>query len=69
MIPPSVWNLSPTDSNNVKEPVEMALIGTEINSIENPVEIGRIVRSFDPCSNCACHINSSGHRSIDINII
>lgn len=47
----------------------MALIGTEINSIENPVEIGRIVRSFDPCSNCACHINSSGHRSIDINII
>ncbi|HBJ2621983.1 Ni/Fe hydrogenase [Clostridium botulinum] len=69
LIPPSAWNLSPTDSNNIKGPVEEALIGTEINDMKNPVEIGRIVRSFDPCSNCAAHVTSDRYDPIVINIV
>lgn len=69
VIPPSNWNLSPTDDNGVKGPVEYALIGTEIKDIESPIEIGRIVRSFDPCSNCAAHITSNSYNPIKINIL
>lgn len=69
LIPPSSWNLSPTDSNKIKGAVEQALIGTEINDIKNPVEIGRIVRSFDPCVNCAAHIIFDRYEPLDINIL
>lgn len=56
IITPSSWNLSPEDSKGQKGVVEKALIGTEITDLKNPVEIGRIVRSFDPCVSCATHV-------------
>lgn len=69
VITPSAWNLSPMDENGVKGTVEQALIGTEIQNPLAPVEVGRIVRSFDPCSNCAAHIISDRYKAIDIKII
>ncbi len=69
IIPPSAWNLSPTDSKGVKGPVEEALIGTNIANEKNPVEIGRIVRSFDPCLNCAAHVVSDRYEPFEINIV
>ncbi|SHJ72425.1 hydrogenase large subunit [Clostridium amylolyticum] len=56
IVTPSVWNCSPTDSEGIKGVIEKALIGTEIQNISKPVEIGRIVRSFDPCISCATHV-------------
>jgi hydrogenase large subunit len=56
IITPSAWNLSPKDSSGVPGTVEKALIGSEINNIKEPIEIGRIVRSFDPCVSCATHL-------------
>lgn len=58
IITPSGWNLSPEDSNGNKGIVEKALIGTYIEDIKKPVEVGRVVRSFDPCVSCATHIIS-----------
>lgn len=55
IITPSGWNVSPMDNNGTLGVIEKALIGTEIYDIEHPVEIGRIVRSFDPCISCAVH--------------
>ncbi|GAA0777673.1 nickel-dependent hydrogenase large subunit [Clostridium subterminale] len=69
LIPPSSWNLSPTDNRGIKGPVEEALIGTEIKDMVHPVEIGRIVRSFDPCLNCAAHVTSDKYEPITINIL
>ena len=66
LIPPSAWNFSPTDRKGLKGTVEQALIGAEINDINAPVEIGRIVRSFDPCLNCAVHVTSNRHKPINI---
>ena len=38
---------------------------TRLNNIKEPIEIGRIVRSFDPCVSCATHlIGSSGDTEI-----
>lgn len=55
LITPSAWNLS-TQTANVKGTAEKALIGTYIEDDENPVELGRIIRSFDPCVSCATHV-------------
>lgn len=56
IITPTNWNLSPLDENGVHGTIENALIGTVLMDAENPVEIGRIVRSFDPCVSCATHL-------------
>ncbi|MDD3174777.1 MAG: nickel-dependent hydrogenase large subunit, partial [Herbinix sp.] len=56
IITPSNWNLSPKDSNGVVGVIEKALLGTVLNDVQSPVEIGRIVRSFDPCVSCATHL-------------
>ena len=53
---PSTWNLGPKDDKGDPGPVEQALIGTKIRDEANPFEIGRIVRSFDPCLACAVHL-------------
>ena len=53
---PSTWNLSPRDDRGQPGPVEQALIGTKIRDAENPFELVRIVRSFDPCIACAVHL-------------
>lgn len=53
---PSTWNMSPMDERGVKGPMEQALIGAKVNDPNNPVEIVRIVRSFDPCLACAIHL-------------
>lgn len=57
-VTPSNWNLSPKDANGVPGAIERSLLGTYINDIQSPVEIGRIVRSFDPCVSCATHLIS-----------
>lgn len=53
---PSTWNLSPKDDKEQPGPVEQALIGTKVKDENNPFEIMRIVRSFDPCIACAVHM-------------
>lgn len=69
IITPSAWNLSPEDSKGIKGVIEKALIGTTIEDLKNPVEIGRIVRSFDPCVSCATHVISDRHSPVDIRVV
>jgi len=69
MITPSAWNLSPMDGNGVKGVLEKSLIGTYIQDVKNPVEIGRITRSFDPCLTCAAHITSDKYSPFTIKIV
>ncbi len=59
IITPSAWNLS-TQSNGMKGTGEQALIGSPVLNVDSPVEIGRIIRSFDPCVSCATHVFFGG---------
>ncbi|RQD75502.1 MAG: nickel-dependent hydrogenase large subunit [Candidatus Syntrophonatronum acetioxidans] len=52
---PTTWNASPQDDEGNPGPIEQALIGTPVKDPENPFELVRIVRSFDPCIACAVH--------------
>lgn len=62
IITPTSWNGSPRDRHGVRGPWEEALIGTPIRDINNPVEAGHVVRSFDPCLVCAVHTLQKGKR-------
>ncbi|MEW6410960.1 MAG: nickel-dependent hydrogenase large subunit [Candidatus Zixiibacteriota bacterium] len=53
---PTTWNASPRDDKNRLGPMEQALVGTPIADAANPIEAGRVVRSFDPCIACAVHV-------------
>lgn len=57
---PTTWNASPKDDNDQHGPIEQALIGTTVKDSENPFELARIVRSFDPCIACAVHLLETG---------
>lgn len=59
IITPTVWNMS-TQTKNLKGTGEQALIGTRIRDMKNPVELGIILRSFDPCVSCGAHVYIGG---------
>ncbi len=56
IVTPSAWFCSPRDDRNIRGPVEEALVGTLLVDAANPVEVGRVARSFDPCLACAVHL-------------
>ncbi len=56
MVVPSTWNFSPMDDKDQRGPVEFALIGTPVPDPENPTNVARVVRSYDPCISCAVHL-------------
>jgi hydrogenase large subunit len=64
IITPTAWNGSPRDSSGMRGPWEEALIGTPIKDPNNPVELGHIIRSFDPCLVCAVHAIQGEKRKI-----
>ncbi|OEH92816.1 nickel-dependent hydrogenase large subunit [Bacillus solimangrovi] len=53
---PSTWNASPKDSKGKIGAYEASLKGTPIIDPEQPLEILRIIHSFDPCLACAVHL-------------
>lgn len=56
MVVPTTWNFSPRDDQGVMGPLEQALIGVPVDDLHNPVNIVRVVRSYDPCLACAIHL-------------
>ena len=55
IISPTTWNGSPKDKNGKLGAWEKALIGVKIKDTDNPMEMGHIIRSFDPCLVCTVH--------------
>lgn len=53
---PSTWNGSPRDEKGIRGQYEESLIGTPVPDPENPINVVRIIRSFDPCVACAVHL-------------
>jgi quinone-reactive Ni/Fe-hydrogenase large subunit len=53
---PSTWNASPMDKNGKHGPYEANLLGLKIDDLTKPLEIIRIIHSFDPCIACAVHV-------------
>jgi len=58
IVTPTCWNASPMDDAGNVGPIEKALIGTHVGNTTQPVELLRIVHSFDPCTGCSVHVMS-----------
>lgn len=56
MVVPSTWNFSPQDEKGVLGPCDKALIGVPVPDPENPINVVRVIRSYDPCLACAVHL-------------
>lgn len=55
VIAPATWNASPRDDSGKPGPLEQALVGTPVPDTTNPLEVYRVIRSFDLCLACAAH--------------
>jgi hydrogenase large subunit len=60
VVTPTCWNASPRDQQGVPGPIEQALIGTPVNNLNQPIEVVRVIHSFDPCLSCAVHVMRPG---------
>jgi hydrogenase large subunit len=56
IVTPTAWNASPRDDREAPGPMEQALVGVEIADRSQPVELYRVIHSFDPCMGCAVHV-------------
>ena len=56
VIAPTTWNASPKDSKDQRGPYEEALIGIKLDDPSKPLEVLRVIHSFDPCLACAVHV-------------
>jgi hydrogenase large subunit len=57
IVTPTCWNASPKDKVGRRGPIEKALIGTPIINVDEPIEVLRVIHSFDPCLSCAVHVS------------
>ncbi|GAB6057552.1 nickel-dependent hydrogenase large subunit [Desulfonatronum parangueonense] len=55
MVVPSTWNFGPRDAQNQPGPVEKCLEGLVVVDNAKPLEVMRLIHSFDPCIACAVH--------------
>ncbi|HBI04979.1 MAG TPA: Ni/Fe hydrogenase, partial [Paenibacillaceae bacterium] len=69
IITPSTWDFSTRDERGLRGVAEEALIGTPIQNPDKPGEIGRILRSFDPCMSCATHVYRPGKKVKTIQVL
>jgi len=56
VISPTTWNASPTDDFGQNGAMEQALLGLPVADAAQPVEVLRVVHSFDPCLACSVHM-------------
>jgi len=68
IISPTTWNGSPKDSNNNYGPWEKALIGTKVDDVNNPMQMGHVIRSFDPCLVCTVHFMGDKDKKISLKV-
>lgn len=62
IVTPTAWNASPRDTDGQAGHWEQSLVGIAVQDPDDPVEIGHIIRSHDPCLVCTVHMLDSGRR-------
>ena len=56
VVSPTTWNVSGRDNRGVPGPLEQALLGIPVENADQPIEVMRVIHSYDPCLDCATHV-------------
>ena len=56
VIAPTTWNATPKNFDGKRGAYEEALIGLKIEDLTKPLEVLKVIHSFDPCLACAVHV-------------
>ncbi len=58
IVTPTLWNLGPRSADGTPSIFEGSVEGMSVQSVENPINVMRTIRSFDPCLACSVHVQS-----------
>ena len=64
VIAPTTWNATPKNYDGIRGAYEEALIGIKIKDTSKPLEVIKVLHSFDPCLACAVHIIDTKGREL-----
>ena len=53
---PTTWNAGPRDGHGKVGPYEASLVGLKVEDPTKPLEILRVIHSFNPCMACSVHV-------------
>ena len=65
-IVPTTWNACPRDDTAGHGAYELAMMDTAVQIADKPIEIARVIRSFDPCMACATHMYDNTGKEISV---
>lgn len=63
---PSTWNACPRDSKAGYGAYEASMIDTKVKIPEKPLEILKVIHSFDPCLACATHLYNAEGKQVAV---
>jgi len=63
---PSTWNACPRDSTAGSGPYEASMMDTRVKIADKPLEILRVIHSFDPCLACATHVHDATGKEVAV---
>jgi [NiFe] hydrogenase large subunit len=70
MVVPTTWNLGPRCAEGIPGPLEQALVGVPVADPASPVEVIRVIHSFDPCIACGVHvIDPSADKTYSVKVV
>jgi quinone-reactive Ni/Fe-hydrogenase large subunit len=64
VIAPTTWNATPKNFDGLRGAYEEALVGIKIVDTSKPLEVLKVLHSFDPCLACAVHIVDTKGREL-----
>lgn len=65
-IVPSTWNACPRDGVSGYGPYEASMMDTKVKIADKPLEILKVIHSFDPCLACATHLYDASGRQLAV---
>ncbi len=65
-IVPTTWNACPRDDKAGHGAYELAMMDTKVKHPDKPLEIVKVIRSFDPCMACATHIYNTKGETLSV---
>ena len=65
-IVPTTWNACPRDGTGSHGAYEASMIDTKVKIADKPLEVLKVIHSFDPCLACATHLYNAEGKEVAV---